>query len=122
MIDKSDFLHPHNQSHSKVQLEAQSRNPNGDVKPTEIKSSWADVTPDSDYLGNALENLELNTNWKEIAQQFNYISDLEAAGKLEPEEAYQQIKALWKQLKHTKKRLEIGEHPFEGEPVNNPEY
>ncbi|QLE51939.1 hypothetical protein FD724_30420 [Nostoc sp. C057] len=43
----------------------------------------------------------------------SYITSLETSGKLEPEDAYKQIKALWKQLKHSKKALFIGEEPPE---------
>ena len=49
------------------------------------------------------EGLVLNTNLREFAQQVAYITNLETAGKLSPEDAYQQIKALWKQLKYTKR-------------------
>jgi hypothetical protein len=40
---------------------------------------------------------------------------LETAGKLSPEESYDQIKALWKQLKRSKKQLAIGEDPFQSD-------
>jgi polyhydroxyalkanoate synthesis regulator phasin len=39
----------------------------------------------------------------------NFICNLETNGKLSPEEAYNQIKNLWKQLKSAKKQLGIGE-------------
>jgi isopropylmalate/homocitrate/citramalate synthase len=59
------------------------------------------------------ENLVFNANLQEFAQKISYICNLETGGKLPPEEAYEQIKALWKELKQTKKQLRIGEHPFQ---------
>jgi hypothetical protein len=59
------------------------------------------------------ENLVFNANLQEFAQKISYICNLETNGKLSPEDAYEQIKALWKQLKRTKKQLQIGENPFE---------
>jgi isopropylmalate/homocitrate/citramalate synthase len=61
------------------------------------------------------ENLVFNANLQEFAQRVSYICNLETAGKLQPEEAYEQIKALWKNLKRTKKQLKIGENPFQNE-------
>ncbi|MGH1393972.1 MAG: DUF7219 family protein [Trichormus sp.] len=61
------------------------------------------------------ENLVFNANLQEFAQRVSYICNLETAGKLQPEEAYEQIKALWKNLKRTKKQLKIGENPFQHE-------
>jgi hypothetical protein len=45
----------------------------------------------------------------------NYICNLETNGKLSPEESYKQIKALWKQLKRSKKQLGLGNKPFHSE-------
>jgi isopropylmalate/homocitrate/citramalate synthase len=59
------------------------------------------------------ENLVFNANLQEFAQKVGYISSLETAGKLSPEEAYRQIKALWRELKSSKKQLGIGQKPFE---------
>ncbi|MBW4643329.1 MAG: hypothetical protein KME23_10115 [Goleter apudmare HA4340-LM2] len=58
------------------------------------------------------ENLVFNANLQEFAQRVSYICNLETGGKLPPDEAYEQIKALWKHLKQTKKQLRIGEDPF----------
>jgi len=41
-----------------------------------------------------------------------HICNLETAGKLSPEESYQQIRDLWEQLKRSEKQLRIGEDPF----------
>jgi hypothetical protein len=57
------------------------------------------------------ENLVFNANLQEFAQKVGIITSLETSGKLSPEEAYKQIKALWKQLKRTKKELGIGNEP-----------
>ncbi|MEH1921275.1 MAG: hypothetical protein V7K53_00400 [Nostoc sp.] len=57
------------------------------------------------------ENLVFNANLQEFAQKVGMITSLESNGKLDPEDAYQQIKELWKQLKRSKKELGIDEEP-----------
>lgn len=65
--------------------------------------------PHSRYYGDVKpENLVFNANLQEFAQRVSYISNLETAGKLSPEESYARIKTLWKHLKHSKKALGIG--------------
>lgn len=65
--------------------------------------------PYSRYQGQVKpENLVFNANLQEFAQRISYICNLETGGKLSPEEAYQQIKALYKGLKRSKKQLGIG--------------
>jgi hypothetical protein len=59
------------------------------------------------------ENVVFNANLQEFAQKVGYITNLETSGKLSPEEAYSQIKALWKELKRSKKELGIGSEPPE---------
>ena len=72
--------------------------------------------PRSRYYGQVKpENLVFNANLQEFAQRVTYICSLETSGKIPPEEAYKQIKALWQQLKQSKKELGIGENPFDGE-------
>jgi isopropylmalate/homocitrate/citramalate synthase len=75
--------------------------------------------PRSRYYGQVKpENLVFNANLQEFAQRVSIICNLETNGKLPPEEAYNQIKALWKQLKRSKKQLGIGEKPpSEGEEL-----
>ncbi|MBV9386275.1 MAG: hypothetical protein JOZ78_07595 [Chroococcidiopsidaceae cyanobacterium CP_BM_ER_R8_30] len=69
--------------------------------------------PKSRYYGQVKpENLVFNANLQEFAQQVGYICNLQTAGKLSATEAYYQIRALWKQLKRSKKQLSVGEHPF----------
>ncbi|MFN6483961.1 MULTISPECIES: hypothetical protein [unclassified Nostoc] len=58
-----------------------------------------------------LPNLVFNANLQEFAQKVGYISALETNGKLDPENAYKQIQALWKQLKQSKKELLIEKEP-----------
>ena len=54
------------------------------------------------------ENLAFNANLQEFAQKVSIICNLETSGKLSSEIAYKQIKALWKELKESKKELGIG--------------
>jgi hypothetical protein len=77
--------------------------------------------PRSRYYGPIKpENLVFNSNLQEFAQKISYICNLETSGKLPPEEAYKQIKSLWKQLKRSKKQLNIGkETPEEGDMGSN---
>ncbi|BAZ09125.1 hypothetical protein NIES4071_09310 [Calothrix sp. NIES-4071] len=66
------------------------------------------------YRGNFTpENLVFNSNLQEFAQKVGYICGLQTSGKISPEEAYTQIKKLWKQLKQAKKKLNIGQTPLE---------
>lgn len=67
------------------------------------------LCPRSRYYGQVTpENLLFNANLQEFAQRVSYISNLETAGRLSPEESYEKIKDLWKQLKRSKKALGIG--------------
>jgi hypothetical protein len=61
------------------------------------------------------ENLVFNNNLQEFTQKISYICSLETAGKIAPEDAYKQIKGLWKELKQSKKQLGIGQKPFNDE-------
>ncbi|MBD2195464.1 MULTISPECIES: DUF7219 family protein [Calothrix] len=64
--------------------------------------------PRSRYYGQVKpENLVFNANLQEFSHKVGYISSLETNGKLSPEEAYEQIKTVWKQLKKSKKELGI---------------
>ena len=66
------------------------------------------LNPRSRYYGEFKpENLVFNSNLQEFAQKIGYICNLETGGKISNSEAYQQIKALWKQLKHSRKELGI---------------
>lgn len=52
-----------------------------------------------------VENVAFNANLQEFAQRVGYICNLETGGKISSQEAYDQIKVLWKQLKESKKAL-----------------
>ncbi|MEM6403993.1 MAG: hypothetical protein AAF757_27855 [Cyanobacteria bacterium P01_D01_bin.116] len=68
--------------------------------------------PRSRYYGQFKpENLVFNANLQTFAQKAGYIVNLQTSGKISPEEAYKQIKVLWKKLKHSKKELGIDEEP-----------
>jgi hypothetical protein len=72
--------------------------------------------PRSRYYGQVKpENLVFNANLQEFAQRVSYICNLETAGKISPEESYDQIKALWNQLKLAKKQLAIGQNLFQSD-------
>jgi hypothetical protein len=51
------------------------------------------------------ENLAFNANLQEFAQRIGIVCSLETGGKISSEEAYQQVKALWKELKQSKAEL-----------------
>lgn len=62
--------------------------------------------PRSRYYGDFKpENLAFNANLQEFAQRVAYICNLETAGKIAPEDAYREIRQLWKQLKRSKAEL-----------------
>ena len=74
------------------------------------------INPRSRYRGQVkLENLVFNANLQEFAQRVMTISNLETGGKISPEQSYEQIKLLWKELKRSKKALGVGsDSPFNG--------
>ncbi len=66
--------------------------------------------PHSRYYGEFTPvNVVFNANLQEFAQKVGYIVNLQTSGKMTCEEAYTQIKALWKKLKHSKKELGIND-------------
>ena len=74
------------------------------------KTSNEFIYPRHPYRGKIKpENLVFNSNLQEFAQKVNYICNLETGGKVPPEQAYKQIKSLWKGLKRSKKELGIGQ-------------
>jgi hypothetical protein len=65
--------------------------------------------PRSRYRGKFTpQNLAFNSNLQEFAQKIGYVCALETSGKVSSAQAYQEIKALWKELKTSKKELGIG--------------
>jgi hypothetical protein len=57
------------------------------------------------------QNLVFDANLQEFAQRVSLISGLQTNGKLSPEESYEQVHELWKQLKRSRKALHIGSNP-----------
>ena len=53
------------------------------------------------------EELVFNANLQEFATRISYISNLQTNGKVSPQEAYEQIEALWKQLKSSYSGLKV---------------
>ncbi|BAW95374.1 hypothetical protein NIES970_02790 [[Synechococcus] sp. NIES-970] len=66
--------------------------------------------PLESYRGDfKVENVLFNANLQEFAQRVNFICNLETNGKLSSQQAYKEIKNLWKTLKHTRKSLDLPE-------------
>ena len=64
----------------------------------------------SRYFGHFTpENLAFNANLQDFSQKVSYICSLQTGGKIAPEIAYQEIRALWQQLKRSKQQIGIGE-------------
>ncbi|HEY9631110.1 MAG TPA: hypothetical protein V6C84_27785 [Coleofasciculaceae cyanobacterium] len=62
--------------------------------------------PRSSYHGEFTpEKLTFNANLQEFAQRVSLLCGLETGGQISTEEAYLQIKEMWKQLKRSKKEL-----------------
>lgn len=57
------------------------------------------------------EYLVFNANLQEFAQRTTYICALETGGKILPEQAFVEIKRLWKQLKRSRKELNVDGNP-----------
>ncbi|BAY83468.1 hypothetical protein NIES267_29570 [Calothrix parasitica NIES-267] len=75
--------------------------------------------PRSRYYGQVKpENLVFNANLQEFAQKVNLICNLETGGKITTIEAYEEIKALWKELKKSKNSLQIDQDSSEGDTGN----
>lgn len=68
--------------------------------------------PKANYRGDfSPENLVFNANLQEFAQKVVFICNLETNGKISSQEAYHEIKQLWKKLKQSKKQLKINDEP-----------
>lgn len=65
------------------------------------------LNPKAAYKGDpySLETLAFNANLQEFTSKVSYIVGLETNGKITPQEAYKQIKKMWKGLKTSKKNL-----------------
>ena len=51
------------------------------------------------------EHLAFDANLQEFAQRISILCNLETAGKISPNEAYDKIKQLWKELRESKHNL-----------------
>lgn len=70
--------------------------------------------PRSRYRGEFTpQHLVFNANLQEFAQRIEFLCNLETNGKISPSEAYDEIRKLYKQLKQSKKALEIADPPSE---------
>jgi len=87
---------------------------NPDREPDYDKEQF--LFPRASYRGDVKpENLVFNANLQEFAHRVSYTCNLETAGKISSEEAYQQIKNCWKSLKQSHKELGVGDDPFTSE-------
>jgi len=57
---------------------------------------WGEFTP---------QRLAFNANLQEFAQRVSFVCNLETGGKMSAQEAYDEIKQLWKNLKQSKANL-----------------
>ena len=63
--------------------------------------------PQHTYHGEKSPNrITFNATLQEFTQRISYITALETNGKLDAEQAYQQINTLWQQLRHSYKKLD----------------
>ncbi|MEB3225287.1 MAG: hypothetical protein VKJ86_05725 [Synechococcus sp.] len=64
--------------------------------------------PLESYRGDfKVEKVIFNANLQEFAQRVNFICNLETNGKISSNQAYREIKNLWKILKSTRKSLDL---------------
>jgi sigma54-dependent transcription regulator len=57
---------------------------------------WGEFTP---------QQLAFNANLQEFAQRVSFVCNLETGGKMTADDAYNEIKRLWKDLKRSKANL-----------------
>ncbi|MEL7070763.1 MAG: hypothetical protein AAGN15_19170 [Cyanobacteria bacterium J06581_3] len=70
----------------------------------QIKNDF--LMPKSKYQGEFTpQNLAFDANLQEFTQQIGLICALETGGKISSTQAYDDIKALWKELRASKKNL-----------------
>jgi hypothetical protein len=73
-----------------------SRNPQKDAFISPIARYRGDFTP---------EQLAFNANLQEFANRVSLLCGLETSGKVTSDQAYQEIRLLWKELKASKQNL-----------------
>lgn len=65
--------------------------------------------PHAHYHGSVRpEQLVFNANLQEFAQRVGYVSGLHTGGKLSSDEAFEEVRQLWKTLKRSKQHLKVG--------------
>jgi hypothetical protein len=70
------------------------------------------LSPRAKYRGKFTpEHLAFNANLQEFANQVALLCNLETAGKITPNDTYQEIKKLWKELQTSKRNLLNQEEP-----------
>ena len=66
--------------------------------------------PKATYQGEfSPKNLAFDSNLQEFAQKVSFICNLENSGKISPNDAHQQIRALWKELARSHHGLNMEE-------------
>ncbi|NET53221.1 MAG: hypothetical protein F6K09_32520 [Merismopedia sp. SIO2A8] len=61
------------------------------------------------YFGpSKTEYIAFHSKLQEFSLRVSYICGLESSGKLSPEQAYEQMKSLWQQLRQSKNTIGIG--------------
>lgn len=80
-----------------------------------LKSEF--LNPRSSYRGEFTpENLVFDANLQEFASRVALLCGLESGGKITPQEAYDQIKDLWHQLRDAKRNL-LDRDPIDPPPL-----
>jgi hypothetical protein len=63
----------------------------------------------SNEEGSFAEEMIFDANLREFAHRVGIVCSLESGGKISQAEAYSRIKELWKQLKRSRKNLQISD-------------
>jgi transcriptional regulator with AAA-type ATPase domain len=66
------------------------------------------LNPLASYRGEpTLTEYMFNANLQEFANKVDLLCALQTGGKISPEDAYKEIRQLWKELKHSKESLMV---------------
>jgi transcriptional regulator with AAA-type ATPase domain len=66
------------------------------------------LNPLASYRGEpTLTEYMFNANLQEFANKVDLLCALQTGGKISPEDAYKEIRQLWKELKHSKESLRV---------------
>jgi hypothetical protein len=78
----------------------------GNAVPNQNVDKDQFLNPIGRYRGEfSPERLAFNANLQEFASRVSLLCGLETGGKIPPDQAYKEIKQLWKDLKESKKAL-----------------